>query len=143
MNAAPCKPIRYTQRLSHIALISCAILFSPLLIASPASDSIKLPAPLSATDFIQTDEARSRLGQLLFFDPILSGNKNIACSSCHHPEFASADGVALSLGDGGQGLGPERIPVTGKNRPEQRIGRNAPALFNLGTKQFRSMFHAL
>lgn len=141
MNAAPCKPVRYTPRLSHIVLISCAMLFSPLLIAGPASDSIKLPAPLSAADFIQTDDARSRLGQLLFFDPILSGNKNIACSSCHHPEFASADGVALSLGDGGQGLGPERIAVTGKNRPEQRIGRNAPALFNLGAKQFQSMFH--
>lgn len=141
MNAARCKPVRYAQQLPQIVLISCAILFSPRLLAGPVSESINLPAPLSAADFIQTDEARSRLGQLLFFDPILSGNKNIACSSCHHPEFSSADGVALSLGDGGQGLGPSRTPVTGNNRPEQRIGRNAPALFNLGAKQFQSMFH--
>ena len=26
------------------------------------------------------------LGKLLFFDPILSGNKDVACATCHHPE---------------------------------------------------------
>jgi cytochrome c peroxidase len=38
-------------------------------------------------------EARIRLGRQLFFDPILSGDGTVACSSCHHPArgFASAE----------------------------------------------------
>src|SRR5690348_3854483 len=31
------------------------------------------------------------LGQLLAFDPILSGNKNISCMTCHMPAFATGD----------------------------------------------------
>lgn len=80
------------------------------------------------------------LGQLLFYDPVLSGNQNIACSTCHHPKFGTSDGVSLSIGEGGLGLGPDRMP-TSLNIPEQRIGRNAPALFNLGATEFTTLFH--
>ena len=48
------------------------------------------------------------LGQLLFFDPVLSGDKNISCATCHHPSFAMADGRVLPIGSGGQALGPAR-----------------------------------
>lgn len=40
----------------------------------------------------------ARLGELLFFDPILSRDSSISCGSCHKPEFAFADNVALSAG---------------------------------------------
>ena len=33
------------------------------------------------------DQASGRLGRLLFWDPILSGNKDVACATCHHPDF--------------------------------------------------------
>ena len=80
------------------------------------------------------------LGQLLFYDPILSGNRNISCATCHHPKFATSDGVSLAIGEGGTGLGPDRR-VDPDNLPEQRIGRNAPALFNLGAAEFTTLFH--
>ena len=38
------------------------------------------------------------LGRFLFWDPILSGNRDVACATCHHPEFAYADGREISLG---------------------------------------------
>ena len=38
------------------------------------------------------------LGELLFFDKILSGNKSISCASCHKPNIAFADNVAFSFG---------------------------------------------
>lgn len=39
------------------------------------------------------------LGNLLFFDPILSKDSSISCASCHHPEKAFSDaGNALSSG---------------------------------------------
>ena len=50
----------------------------------------------------------SELGMLLFFDPILSGDENIACATCHHPSLAMADARVLPIGTGGHGLGPER-----------------------------------
>jgi cytochrome c peroxidase len=53
------------------------------------------------------------LGRLLFWDPILSGSRDIACGTCHHPDFAYADGRALSLGTGSVGLGPDRVDRSG------------------------------
>lgn len=45
--------------------------------------------------------SKERLGEKLFFDPILSKDKSISCSSCHKPEFAFADTSVVSLGVGG------------------------------------------
>jgi len=84
---------------------------------------------------------RAKLGRFLFFDPILSGNKNIACATCHHPKLGTSDGMSLAIGEGGKGLGPERRYVSGSNAPEQRIGRHSPNLFNLGASEFRILFH--
>ena len=81
-----------------------------------------------------------RLGRDLFYDPILAGNRNISCATCHHPRFATSDGVSLGLGEGGIGLGPDRV-ADPENRPEQRIPRNSPALFNLGSPEFTVLFH--
>lgn len=90
----------------------------------------------------QTFDSRTvELGRLLFFDPVLSGNRNIACATCHHPAFGTSDGVSLSIGEGGVGLGPKRNLPEEANRPEQRIGRNSPALFNLGADEFQVLFH--
>ncbi len=39
-----------------------------------------------------------RLGRKLFYDPILSVDSTISCSSCHLPELSFADGLAFSEG---------------------------------------------
>lgn len=96
-----------------------------------------LPKPLLDDAFLQFDPAQARLGQLLFYDPLLSGNRNISCATCHSPEFGSGDGVALSFGEGGVGLGPERR----QGRATVRQSRNAPALWNLSAREVRVLFH--
>lgn len=45
------------------------------------------------------------LGRHLFYDPILSVDSTISCSSCHKPQFAFSDDLALAIGVGGQ-VGP-------------------------------------
>ncbi|MCZ4268639.1 cytochrome-c peroxidase [Rhodobacteraceae bacterium R_SAG6] len=90
--------------------------------------------------FPAPDMAAVELGQLLFYDPILSGNRNISCATCHHPRFGTGDGLSLGLGEGGIGLGPDRR-ADPANLPEQRIPRNAPGLWNLGAPEFTVMFH--
>ncbi len=113
------------------------VLASLLLTALPAWAEV--PRPVTDALYGAVDPAEARLGQMLFYDRILSGNRNIACSTCHHPRFGTSDGVSLDLGEGATGLGPERH-VTGTDDPEQRIPRNAPALFNLGAHEFAIMF---
>lgn len=97
------------------------------------------PAPLTEDDFIPLSLAEAQLGQSLFYDPILSGNRNISCATCHHPRFATGDGLSLGLGEGGIGLGPQRR-ADPANLPEQRIPRNSPALFNLGAREVTVLF---
>lgn len=96
---------------------------------------------MTPDDFIKFEEDQAAIGQLLFYDKILSGNRNIACSSCHHPTLGTGDGLSLGIGEGGVGLGPERTPGEGEDRIRKRIPRNAPALWNLGAKQIDVMFH--
>ncbi len=100
-----------------------------------------LPAPLQEEDFITFDAGQAALGQLLFFDPILSGNQNIACATCHHPKHGSSDGLSLGIGEGGEGLGPMRLPGQGESRIIKRIPRNSPALWNLGARDVQVLFH--
>ena len=84
---------------------------------------------------------QARIGRLLFYDKILSGNKNISCGTCHHHDHAGGDGLSLGIGEGGVGVGPERTAGTGDDRIRKRIPRNAPSLWNLGHKDFAVMFH--
>ena len=42
------------------------------------------------------------LGRLLFFDPVLSADKNLACANCHNPDLGFSDGMGRSVGARGQ-----------------------------------------
>lgn len=126
--------------MAHIgAMKNVAFLFASCLVPIVAHGQ-DLPAPVTDADYGIVHLQEARLGQLLFYDAILSGNRTVACATCHHPKFGTGDGVSLSLGDGGIGLGPAR-KVDPNDVPEQRIPRNAPGLFNLGAKQFTVLFH--
>ncbi|MGB3553109.1 MAG: cytochrome c peroxidase [Jannaschia sp.] len=107
--------------------------------ALPAA-AMEFPAPVTDTDYRTTDPAVVALGRLLFWDPVLSGNRDISCGTCHHPRFGTGDGLSLGLGEGGRGLGPDRV-ADPENAPEQRIPRNAPGLWNLGAHEFTTLFH--
>ncbi|QMU59735.1 MAG: methylamine utilization protein MauG [Boseongicola sp.] len=111
-----------------------------LCLALPAT-AADLPRPLTNDDFIAFDPAKAKIGQLLFYDKILSGNRNISCGTCHHHDLGGADGLSLGIGEGGEGLGPKRIAESQHDRIRKRIPRNAPALWNLGAKDISVMFH--
>ncbi|QGG79254.1 methylamine utilization protein MauG [Litorivicinus lipolyticus] len=109
-----------------------------LLLTSLPAFATSVPwAPLSADDFLPVDPARVELGRQLFKDPVLSGNFNISCQTCHLPEFGSADGVSLSVGEGGIGEGPKRTANAGIKK---RVPRHAPPLWNLGHRSVTQMF---
>ncbi|MCA9835370.1 MAG: hypothetical protein KC422_00580 [Trueperaceae bacterium] len=90
----------------------------------------------SLIPLLNESTAKVELGRFLFFDPLLSGNRDVSCATCHHPELETADALALSIGVGGRGLGTKRMAD-----PERtRVARNAIELFNRGVEGWHTMF---
>jgi cytochrome c peroxidase len=56
---------------------------------------------------------RAELGRLLFYDPVLSANNDMSCSSCHHPDMGFGDGKSIAVG------------------AHDDLRRNAPSLWNV------------
>ncbi len=73
-------------------------------------------------------EEKINLGRLLFFDPILSGDKDVACATCHHPNNGYAEFRDLSIGANGKGFGINRKFNTPNNIPF--VKRNAHTVLN-------------
>src|SRR5215468_1048170 len=73
-----------------------------------------LPRDMAMPDAPITPE-RADLGRLLFFDPRLTVDADVSCSSCHQPGRYGADGLSKSIGV--------------KQRPHPR---NAPTILNAG-----------
>ncbi|MBS1637498.1 MAG: cytochrome-c peroxidase [Bacteroidetes bacterium] len=71
---------------------------------------------------LKEPQTEAELGELLFFDSLLSKNNQVSCASCHKPQYAFADNVAFSFGvDSTAGL------------------RNTPSAMNLSGHSF--FFH--
>jgi cytochrome c peroxidase len=66
---------------------------------------------------------------LLFWDPILSGEKDVACATCHHPELGYSDGIDLSIGANGVGLGTARTFAAG--HASRLVKRNSQSILNV------------
>lgn len=96
-----------------------------------------LPRAVSSQDFALPGTTSVLLGRDLFFDPILSGNRNIACATCHDPAQGTSDGVSLSLGEGATGRGIARSGPADLTR----IERHTPSLYNLGADEFTTMMY--
>lgn len=81
-----------------------------------------LPLEVKTPSDNPTTDEKVVLGKLLFYDPILSGNKDVACATCHHPETGYAEFLDISIGVNGKGLGstrkfrdPNDIPFVKRN----------------------------
>ncbi|MCG8692474.1 MAG: hypothetical protein MI806_14805 [Minwuiales bacterium] len=136
----------FAARLCFTFLFGSVLLLLTLpLVSTPTRAALDGPpvAPVVDQDFYddgRPDPAKVELGRLLFFDKVLSGNRNISCATCHHPSLGSGDALPLSIGEGGRGLGRARMvgagsPVLG------RVPRNAQPLFFVGARSYTSMFH--
>lgn len=89
---------------------------------------------LKQGDFLSGSQGEYDLGRMLFFDPLLSGNRDTACATCHVPQQGTSN--AMSLGPTLQARTANRRQFTTKDL----LPRNSPALFNHGHKSYTSMF---
>lgn len=78
---------------------------------------IKVPLGLNSAPAIPAENpltvAKVMLGKKLYFDPILSANNKVSCSTCHNPQLGYTDQMATSTGIF-----------------DQKGGMNAPTVFN-------------
>jgi cytochrome c peroxidase len=108
-----------------------ALLLTALAAAALAGDPPPLPTDTLPKDLAVDDvplglgprpvpadnpltPARVALGRRLFFDPVLSADKTVACASCHRPDRGFAGGDGPPRGVGGKPL--SRRPPTLLNR---------------------------
>ncbi|HSM58268.1 MAG TPA: parallel beta-helix domain-containing protein [Candidatus Sulfomarinibacteraceae bacterium] len=75
-----------------------------------------------------TTPEKVALGRLLFFDPVLSADDDMACATCHHPDYGFSDGLPSAVGRGGEGAGPRRDGGA-------LLDRNTPGLWNVAYEQ--------
>ncbi len=87
-----------------------------------------LPDTFLSPEDNPTTHKKIELGRLLFYDPILSGQKDVACASCHHPEYGYAESQEVSIGVNGIGLGEMRTFKQPNTIPFGR--RNAQSILN-------------
>lgn len=108
----------YCLAFSLLLIFSAGCKKDPIELEEPVGFTLKIPAGFPEMPFPidnQFSQDRWQLGKKLFFDPILSRDGTISCSTCHKPELAFADDRAFSPGI--------------KNRPGVR---NSTALANIG-----------
>ena len=121
------------NKLPHVALLisSCLFMAAALNACKDQADRVTptigtlttVATPVSAsTD--PANLAQIALGKALFWDPILSGGKDVACATCHHPNNAYTDGLDLSMGEHATGYGsarrfiqPNDVSFTKRNSP--------------------------
>ena len=77
-----------------------------------------------------------KLGQALFFDPVLSGPRNVSCATCHLFRYGTGDGLSRSIGVHPSGFVTGQRLVDGTRVPP----RNALDLWNRGNGAVRALF---
>ena len=121
MQATQPQAIRVWSGWSVMAVILAVAIGGALYPKSPsaqtASPSGSVLAPLPNPKDV--NDARARLGRMLFFDARLSGDTGVSCAGCHDPARGWADG--LELADGYTSV---------------LYFRNTPSLFNAAHKTF-------
>jgi cytochrome c peroxidase len=94
------------------------------------------PVPWPLTEFPElpeiaknVPEARILLGNLLFYDPVLSVDRVTACVTCHSEFWGMSDALPRAVGNGAG-------PLAGPGREGPNTSRrNSPTLFNLAFRE--------
>ena len=103
---------------------------------NPDQDEVRGATPWPVTAFpempdsmIDVPSARIELGHMLFFDPVLSVDRETACVTCHSEQWGMSDALARAVGNGaGLLAGPGR-------RGPNVLRRNSSHLYNLAFRE--------
>ena len=109
--------------------------------ASSADEKLKVAIELNELKPLQIrqyyPDKKYVLGQALFFDPILSGNRNMSCASCHLLSKGLSDGRPFSIGPN-EGHFSRELTQTSIEQGVRK--RNAPDLWNRDANPVKNLF---
>ena len=112
-----------------LAGATVALLLSLTIDVGTQGIGAPLPRSVGAPPDNPTTPAKVALGRLLFWDPVLSGPRDVACATCHHPDLGYAEDRDVSIGVGGIGLGDDcRV---GRDRSIPLVKRNSQTILNV------------
>lgn len=100
--------LRITLLATSIAMVLC-----PTVSRAADKRDYKRPLTIPFAKVAAYSPQLATLGKMLFFDPRLSGNKNMNCATCHNPSFGFET--------------PVETPVGAANT---HLGRQAPTVLN-------------
>lgn len=95
-----------------------------------------VPLPLTNAALAAVDPGQARIGRPLFQDRIPSGNRDIACATCH----LSSEGLSSGIGEGGAAPVPDRTPADGADRTATHGPRKSSTPMNLGAHRVETPF---
>lgn len=120
---------------------------TPIYIRSLASVFSLTGDPTTGRTLPSISDPKAQLGMKLFFSKALSGEKDVACASCHHPVLTGGDGLSLPIGVGAVDpdvVGPGRVHGnTAEGGPYDggpTVPRNSPTTFNIAFRD-QVLFH--
>jgi cytochrome c peroxidase len=80
-----------------MTLLCCAVSQAQTKVDKKA---FKFPNSVPAPADNKVTPARVELGEMLFFDPRISGSNWISCATCHNPALGWSDGQPTAIGNG-------------------------------------------
>lgn len=143
------------------SILTCLVfLMATLAGADEVADLRKILAALEVTPLEAAPEfpkEKIALGQALFFDPVLGGNRDVSCATCHHPTTATGDGRSRAVGTKAYVNEGKRMPdglrlTAVKGGDPVLVGfeshkaahpftpRNSPEIFNRGDSAWKNLF---
>jgi cytochrome c peroxidase len=98
--------VTMTWKIAGVACAMAAVFGTSVSLSGEAGhdraswrEQYRRPAEIPFPENNPYSEAKSRLGRMLFFDPILSGSQVRSCATCHNPALSWADGQRRAIGE--------------------------------------------
>lgn len=148
---------RFLLSLARLSLIAVCLAHYPAVLAAESLDDRLQQLigqhgltgnPAAGREVPSIEDPVVQLGRALFFTKLISGKRDVACVSCHHPLLGGGDDLSLPVGVEAVDpdlLGPGRLfdHVTSddpKVQPGPNVPRNSPTIFNV-TLYRENLFH--
>ncbi|WP_323046598.1 cytochrome-c peroxidase [Paraburkholderia sp.] len=100
------------RTLSLAVICTVSVMLAACGGGSSSSSGASNPSSGASAPAASTLSQKAQLGQTIFFDKTLSGNKNMSCASCHDPAYAYGppNSLAVQLGSDPSQSGVRAVP---------------------------------
>lgn len=130
------------RSISYVLALTVSF-FSAAALAMSADEKLALiisayglrPVSCNVNEALE-DKRLAAVGDIVFNTPVMSGDKDTSCSTCHIDAQELTDGLPISVGVGGKGEGTERM----QSSDGVLVPRNSFTLFGRASSDYKVFF---